>query len=233
MKKAFINWSSGKDAAYALYRLRSENEYSIEKLLTTVNTQSNAVSMHGVKMELLQKQAEALGIPLQIISIPGEIPAEKYNRIMQKEISGLVSQGFSHSVFGDIFLEDVRKYRERQLEQTGLKAVFPLWGRNTTDLIREFIESGFKAITVSVNAKLLDSSFCGRILDQEFLSDLPAGIDPCGENGEFHTFVYDGPGFKKPVEFKKGRISEKIFRSSKNVDHTWDNRFLYCELLPV
>ncbi|HET8855523.1 MAG TPA: ATP-binding protein, partial [Salinimicrobium sp.] len=102
MKKAFINWSSGKDAAYALYRLRMENEYSIEKLLTTVNTQSNAVSMHGVKMELLQKQAEALGIPLQIISIPGEIPAEKYNRIMQKEISGLVSQGFSHSVFGDI-----------------------------------------------------------------------------------------------------------------------------------
>lgn len=240
MKKAFLNWSSGKDAAFALYLLQKQKKFSVEKLVTSVNSETNRVSMHGLRKELLLQQAESIGLPLRIISLPGNVSMSVYNEVMQKETDLLKSEGFTHSVFGDIFLEDLREYRERQLQKAGLQAVFPLWKMNTSDYMQEFLNAGFKAITVSVNAKVLDTTFCGRIIDSQFLADLPPGVDPAGENGEFHSFVFDGPIFKFPVAFRRGETVEKSYEPSKKKDdncfsdkqETWDTRFWYCDLLP-
>lgn len=240
MKKAFLNWSSGKDAAFALYLLQQGKEYSIEKLVCTVNAENNRISMHGLRKELLLQQAESLGIPLEIIELPGNVSMPVYNKIMEQTTDKLRSQGFTHSVFGDIFLEDLRDYREQQLQKAGLQAVFPLWKKDTSELMGEFLKAGFRAITVSVNAKVLDDSFCGRIINKEFLADLPSEVDPAGENGEFHSFVFDGPNFRFPIAFRKGEIVERSYQPSKNKDDdcfseeqkTWDTRFWYCDLLP-
>ncbi|WP_037314938.1 diphthine--ammonia ligase [Salegentibacter sp. Hel_I_6] len=239
MKKAYLNWSSGKDAALALYKLQQANEYSVEKLVTTVNTEFNRISMHGVRIELLQKQAEYLDLPLHQIKLNGEVSMKDYNEIMEMETNKFLKQGFTHSIFGDIFLEDLKSYREKQLQEIGLKAVFPLWNQNTKELLKEFIESGFKAIVVCVNTDKLDKSFCGRIIDKDFLNDLPEEVDSCGENGEFHTFVFDGPIFKKPIDFKKGELVEKSYKPAENSDDncftdgqkSWDTSFMYCDLL--
>lgn len=238
MKKAYLNWSSGKDAAVSLYKLRQGNEYSVEKLLTTVNTRVNRISMHGVREELLQMQAESIGLPLHTISLHGEISIEAYNEIMEREIQKLVNKGFTHSVFGDILLEDLKTYREKQLKEIGLDTVFPLWHENTYHLLKEFINLGFRAIVVCVNANKLDKSFCGRELDDSFLEDLPKGVDPCGENGEYHTFVFDGPIFKKPIPFEIGEIVQKSYTPSKGEekssrDTAWDFNFWYCDLKPA
>lgn len=241
MKKAFLNWSSGKDAVYALYLLQEKNEVSVEKLVTSVNSETNRISMHGLRKELLVKQAESLGLPLHIISLPGNVSMSVYNEVMQKETDLLKSEGFTHSVFGDIFLEDLREYREQQLQKAGLQAVFPLWKMNTKDLMQEFLKAGFKAITVTVNSSVLDKSFCGRIIDEAFLYDLPENVDPAGENGEFHTFVFDGPNFSFPIGFRRGEIVEKVYESSGNKkddcftdgQKSWDTRFCYCDLLPT
>ncbi|MEG9328204.1 ATP-binding protein [Salinimicrobium catena] len=240
MKKAFLNWSSGKDAAFALYLLQQGKEFSVEKLVTSVNTETNRISMHGLRKELLQQQAKSLGIPLEIIELPGNVSMPVYNEIMQQATDYLRSQGFTHSVFGDIFLEDLREYREQQLQKAGLQAVFPLWKKDTSQLMKDFLKAGFRAIIVSVNVKVLDRSFCGRIIDQGFLADLPPEVDPAGENGEFHSFVYDGPNFKFPVPFRKGEIVERSYQPSKSKDdecfaeerQSWDTRFWYCDLLP-
>jgi len=240
MKKAYINWSSGKDAAFALYKIQKEQKFKVEKLVTTVNSEVDRVSMHGLRNELLLRQAESLQIPLQIISLNGNVSMQTYNAIMKEEVSKLIDEGFTHSVFGDIFLEDLKEYREKQLAEVGLKAVFPLWGKNTKELMDEFITEGFKAITVCVNSKLLDKSFCGRIIDQQFIADLPKNVDPCGENGEFHSFVFEGPIFKNPVDFEIGEIIEKQFSPGEDekddcfTDKTksWDTRFWYCDLIP-
>jgi uncharacterized protein (TIGR00290 family) len=240
MKKAYINWSSGKDAAFALYKIQKEQKFKVEKLVTTVNSEVDRVSMHGLRNELLLRQAESLQIPLQIISLNGNVSMQTYNAIMKAEVSKLIDEGFTHSVFGDIFLEDLKEYREKQLAEVGLKAVFPLWGKNTKELMDEFITEGFKAITVCVNSKLLDKSFCGRIIDQQFIADLPKNVDPCGENGEFHSFVFEGPIFKNPVDFEIGEIIEKQFSPGEDekddcfTDKTksWDTRFWYCDLIP-
>lgn len=239
MKKAFLNWSSGKDAAFSLFKLQQEKEISVEKLVSTVNSQTNRISMHGIRKGLLEEQAKSLGIPLHIIDLPGEVSMPDYNKIMMREIKKLVSEGFSYSVFGDIHLEDLRQYREEQLSNIGLKAIFPLWKKDTSELINDFIDAGFKAITVSVNARLLDPSFCGRIIDHAFLADLPNNVDPCGENGEFHTFVFDGPNFNFPVEFKKGKLVQKSFLpKEKEKDNcfaekkkSWDTNFWYLDLI--
>lgn len=240
MNKAYINWSSGKDAAFALYKIQKEQKFKVEKLVTTINSEVDRVSMHGLRKELLLRQAESLQIPLQIISLDGNVSMQTYNALMKAEVSKLIAEGFTHSVFGDIFLEDLKEYREKQLAEAGLKAVFPLWGKNTRELMDEFISEGFKAITVCVNAKLLDKSFCGRIIDHQFLADLPKNVDPCGENGEFHSFVFEGPIFKNPINFETGEIIEKRF--SPNEDEkddcftdkikSWDTRFWYCDLIP-
>ena len=241
MNKAFLNWSSGKDAAFALYLLRQESDILVDKLVTSVNSELERISMHGLREELLVRQAEAIGLPLHCISLPGNLSMETYNSVMRNESEKLKAEGYTHSIFGDIFLEDLRSYREKQLAEVGLEAIFPLWKKNTLDLFREFLSLGFKAITVCVNAAVLDRSFCGRILDERFLNELPEGVDPCGENGEFHTFVFDGPGFRKPVGFRKGEIVERGYASSGDEDQdcfsdeeqSWDTRFWYCDLLPA
>ncbi len=239
MKKAYLNWSSGKDAALALYKILNRGEYSVEKLLTTVNSEIDRISMHGVRTELLKSQAAQLGLQLEIVGLNGNVPLSLYNQVMDTQTAKLRNEGFEYSLFGDIFLEDLRKYREEQLDKVGLKPVFPLWKIDTLELMQEFLEVGFKAIVVCVNSRLLDRSFCGRILDREFLSSLPAGVDPCGENGEFHTFVYDGPIFKEPVKFQIGEVVERIFQPTDNEDDcfkektdSWDTAFWYCDLIP-
>ncbi len=239
MKKSYLNWSSGKDAALALYKLQQDSEYSVEKIVTTVNTEFNRISMHGIRTELLIKQAENIGLPLHQIKLHGEVSMEEYNKVMEMETNKLLDEGFTHSVFGDIFLEDLKRYREKHLEEIGLQAVFPLWKQNTEKLLEEFISKGFKAIVVCVNTDKLDRSFCGRMLDQDFLNDLPKDVDPCGENGEFHTFVFDGPIFKKPINFKIGELVEKSYKPAKESEDncftddqkSWDTSFVYCDLL--
>ncbi len=240
MNKAYLNWSSGKDSAFALYQIQQQKDFIVEKLVTTLNTESERVSMHGVRKELLLKQVETLEIPLHIIPLHGNLSMVTYNEVMKTETLKLTAEGYAYSLFGDIFLEDLREYRENQLEETGLKAIFPLWKKNTKKLITDFIEVGFKAIVVCTNAKLLDQSFCGRIIDRNFIDDLPENVDPCGENGEFHTFVFDGPIFKKPVKFQKGEVVEKTYAPVQDDDdncfsdkkENWDNRFYYCDLIP-
>ncbi len=222
MKKAFINWSSGKDAAFALYLVQQQGKFSIDKLVTTINSEVDRVSMHGLRKELLLQQAESLQIPLDLISLNGNVSMEIYNQVMSEATEKLRAGGFTHSIFGDIFLEDLKKYREQQLQKMDIQPVFPLWKMDTKKLMTRFLAAGFKAITVSVNAKLLDESFCGRILDDQFFKDLPSTVDPAGENGEFHTFVFDGPIFSKPVSFQKGEIVERSFAPAKKEE---DNCF--------
>lgn len=238
--KTYLNWSSGKDAAFALYKLQLENKYHVQKLVTTINSEVNRISMHGVRKELLLRQAKCLQLPLHIIPLPGNVSMAFYNETLKLHTGRLLAEGFTHSVFGDIFLGDLRVYREEELQRIGIKAYFPLWKADTHQLVMDIIQMGFKAITVCVNAKLLDRSFCGRIVDEQFLKDLPPGVDPCGENGEFHTFVYDGPNFKEPVKFQKGEVVEKFYTPTEdeddcfsNEDRTWDTVFYYCDLLPT
>lgn len=229
IKKSFFNWSTGKDSALALYTILQENNYSVETLVTAVNQEFERVSMHGVPEKLLEQQALSLGLPLKKIYFPEDVSMQLYDDIMKNSLEELVSSGFKYSIFGDIFLEDLKKYREQRLEEINLKGVFPLWKRDTKELIQEFLALGFKAITVSVNANLLDESFVGRIIDESFINDLPSNVDVCGENGEFHTFVYDGPIFKEPINFK---IGEKVLKNyNANDSDTWDHSFWYCDLI--
>jgi uncharacterized protein (TIGR00290 family) len=216
--KSIFNWSGGKDSALALYVARQQPEYSIERLVTSVNAVYDRISMHGVRVELLEQQAVELGLPLRQLRLPEQPTMEEYDVAMGTLMSSLRAEGFTHSVFGDIFLEDLRQYREARLAEGGFTAVFPLWKRNTADLIREFIDLGFKTITTCVKAELLDRSFVGRRIDESFLRDLPKNVDPCGENGEFHTFVFDGPIFKNPIPV---RVGETVFRRY-NAPHTSD-----------
>lgn len=238
MKKAYFNWSSGKDAMLALDKTLSLNEYNVTKLVTSVNTDFNRVSMHGLSIDLLEKQAEALNIPLETIELSGDVSLKEYDAQMKITMKNLVSEGYEYAFFGDIFLEDLRKYREDKLAEVGVKAVFPLWKQNTKELLLEFLDKGYKAITVCVNAKLLDASFCGRIVDVSFIKDLPDDVDVCGENGEFHTFVFDGPIFTKPIDFTIGEKVLKNYIASKNKeddcfveDTSWDTSFWYCDLI--
>ena len=232
MKKAYFNWSTGKDAALALYKILQDKEYSIGTLVTTVNQKFKRVSMHGVSEKLLEQQATAIGLPLYKIYFPEEVSMEAYNTIMKSNLTEIISkEDYKYSVFGDIFLEDLRAFRESKLAELDLKGVFPLWKLDTTKIIEEFIDLGFKAITVSVNANLLDKSFVGRIIDKQFIKDLPKKADVCGENGEFHTFVFDGPIFKKPIPFEIGEKVLKTYPSKKS--DTWDASFWYCDLISV
>ena len=242
MKKALFNWSSGKDSALALYKILQNPDFKIEYLLTSVNQQFQRISMHGVRVELLEQQAKSIGIPLEIMQIPEMPSMEIYENVMQQTLEKLKEKGIIHSVFGDIFLEDLRQYREDKLATIGFEAVFPIWKIPTKDLIQEFIALGFKTIVVCVNERYLDQSFVGRIIDQQFIDDLPENVDVCGENGEFHTFCFDGPIFQKPIEFETGEIVyrkyEKPKQESSNTacdsdDSTaYDYGFWYCDLIP-
>lgn len=242
MKKALFNWSSGKDSALALYKILQNPEFKIECLLTSVNQQFQRISMHGVRVELLEQQAQSIGIPLEIMQIPEMPTMEIYEEVMQQTLEKLQKQGITHSVFGDIFLEDLRKYREDKLATLGFEGVFPIWKIPTKDLIQEFISLGFKTIVVCVNERYLDKSFVGRIIDQQFIDDLPENVDVCGENGEFHTFSFDGPVFKKQIDFEIGEVVYRKYEKPKqdssntacdNNDSTaYDYGFWYCDLIP-
>lgn len=242
-QKAIFNWSSGKDSALALYKILQNTDFEIECLLTSVNQQYQRISMHGIRVELLHKQAQSIGIPLKIMEIPEMPTMEVYEEVMTKTLSELKNNGITHSVFGDIFLEDLRQYRENQLAKIGFKGVFPIWKIPTQDLIQEFISLGFKTIVVCVNEKYLDKSFVGRIIDQDFINDLPENVDVCGENGEFHTFTFDGPIFSKPVDFEIGEIVYRKYEKLEKQDSTnnacdandetaFDFGFWYCDLIP-
>jgi len=220
--KSFFNWSGGKDSALALYYAMQDKACSIEQLLTTVNKKYRRVSMHGVREDLVEKQAKAIGLPLQKLLLNEQPSMAEYEASMTHELMRLKRRGFTHAVFGDIFLEDLRKYREDRLSELGFQAIFPLWKRDTTCLVHEFLELGFKTIVVCTKAEVLDESFVGRVIDRDFLKDLPSGVDPCGENGEFHSFVYDGPIFRQPVSFS---IGEKVFRQYDAPKDTKDNCF--------
>jgi len=211
MIKAYMNWSGGKDSALALHRILLGAQYEIDTLLTSINADRNRISMHDVRRELLEAQAASIGIPLQTVELPDQPDASTYEQAMQKKVSALKDRGCTHAIFGDIFLEDLKQYREEKLKE--MVCIFPLWKIPSHILIQEFIQKGFKAIVVCVNTRWLNKSFCGRLLDKSFLQDLPEGIDPCGENGEYHSFVFDGPLFSKPVPFEKGEISYKEYKA--------------------
>lgn len=212
-------WSGGKDSALALHALRSSPEWRVTGLLTTVTDEYDHISMHGVRRTLLERQAESLGLPLHIVWIPPRCVNATYESRMADALRDHLGRGVSRVAFGDIFLEDLREYRERNLARVGMQAVFPIWKRDTRELAREFVDLGFHARTVCIDPRVLDASFAGRALDESFFAELPAGVDPCGENGEFHTFVFDGPGFQSPVACRAG---EKVLRDG----------FWFCDLLP-
>ncbi|KQS94351.1 diphthine--ammonia ligase [Chryseobacterium sp. Leaf394] len=230
--KAIFNWSSGKDSALALYKILKEDHFEVTSLLTSINKDFQRISMHGVHVSLLEKQAESLNLDLIKMEIPKEPSMEEYQDIMSKTMKGIKSQGVTHSVFGDIFLEDLKEYREKQLETIGMKAIFPLWKQNTTDLIHEFLDLGFKTIITCVNETYLDKSFAGRIIDENFIKDLPENVDPCGENGEFHTFTFDGPIFKNKIEFEIGETLMKTYPKPKADDSdAGEYVFWFCDLI--
>lgn len=208
---AVFNWSGGKDSCLALHHILKEDLFDVKYLLTTVNGAFKRVSMHGVRTSLLTKQAKSLGFNLIQLELPEMVSMEMYEAKLGNQMNTLKNQGINHSIFGDIFLEDLKVYREKQLEEHNIKAVFPLWKKDSSALVNEFISLGYKTIVVCAQAGL--ERFCGRIIDQSFLDDLPKEIDPCGENGEFHTFVFDGPIFSEPIKFN---IGEKIFKTYPN-----------------
>jgi uncharacterized protein (TIGR00290 family) len=204
----------------ALHELRRDPLREVVALLTTVTESYDRISMHGVRRVLLERQAAALGLPLEIVTIPPHCVNTEYESRMEAMLLTWKARGITEVAFGDIFLEDLREYREKNLARVGMKTLFPVWKRPTHELVREFIALGFRAVTVCVDPKILDESFVGREIDTDFLAALPAAADPCGENGEFHSFVYDGPGFSARVKFG---IGEKVLR---------DN-FYFCDLLPA
>ncbi len=212
-------WSGGKDSAMALHALLQQRDLRIAALLTTVTEGYDRVSMHGVRRELLHRQADSLRLPLHEVFIPPQCVNLIYESRMEEAMRLHLAKGIRQVAFGDIFLEDLRVYREKNLARLEMQALFPIWKRDTRELIREFLAAGFRAVAVCVDTKVLDPRFAGRELDASFFADLPPNVDPCGENGEFHTFVFDGPIFQQPVDFTFGEV---ILRDS----------FAFCDLLP-
>jgi uncharacterized protein (TIGR00290 family) len=209
MKRTWLCWSSGKDSAWALHELRNAPDVQVVGLLTTFNQAFDRAAMHAVRRSLVQEQAERAGLPLLTVDLPWPCSNETYEALMSAVCRRALDAGVTAMAFGDLFLEDVRAYRERQLAPTGLEALFPLWRRNTADLASEMIAAGVKAKITCVDPRHLDRSFAGRDFDRAFLHSLPAEIDPCGENGEFHTFVYDSPAFSSPILIESGDVVER------------------------
>ncbi len=230
---AYFNWSGGKDSTLALYTVLQQAQFDIRYLLTTFNQEANRISMHGVRNELLVAQAESLNIPTKSVFLPSSSDMSEYESAMNNAIQEIKAEGISDCFFGDIFLEDLRAYREQKLKEVQISAHFPLWKRDTKELVREFIDLGFKTIVVCVDSSKLGEEFVGRVIDSQFLDDLPENVDPCGENGEFHTFVFDGPIFKNPIRFELGEKVIKTY-SAKNKDHEpIEYGFWFQDLIPV
>lgn len=209
MKRALISWSSGKDSAWTLHKIRQSREYEVAGLLTTMNAAFDRVAMHGTRRELLQAQADAAGLPLRTVPLPWPCSNEQYEAAMREACVHAVAAGIEVVAFGDLFLEDVRRYREEKLAGTGLTPVFPLWGMPTDALVREMIASGLRARIVCVDPKKLPKDFAGRDLDEGVLSAMSAEIDPCAERGEFHTVAYAGPMFRHAIPIESGEVVER------------------------
>ncbi len=203
---AWMSWSSGKDSAFALHVARTELELDVRALLVTINADADRVAMHAVRRGLLEAQAERLGIHLHLVEIPSPCPNDVYESRMTAAVAAARATGADRMVFGDLFLEDVRDYRERNLAGTGITPVFPLWGRPTDQLARDLIAAGVRAVLTCVDPRVLPVEFVGRDFDEALLGDFPAGVDPCGERGEFHTFVWDAPAFTSPIDVELGEV---------------------------
>ena len=218
-KPVIVSWSGGKDSCLALHELMQSADISVEGLLTTVTRDFDRISMHGVRRSLLERQADSLGLPLHQVLISKGAGNAEYEAKMAEAFSHFRERGIETIAFGDLFLEDIKTYRDRFLGGHGMAGLYPIWKRNTSALIREFLGKGFKTIIVCVDPKQLDPAFAGRVIDEKFLAELPSHVDPCGENGEFHSFVFEGPIFRSPVKFSLGEI---ICRDS----------FWFCDLVP-
>ncbi len=236
--KAIFAWSGGKDSSFCLHQVLLENKYEVVYLLTTMNAEFKRISMHGVREELLDAQSNSIGIPQLKVWIY-EATNEGYERQMEAMLLQAKSEGIEYVIFGDIFLEDLRVYRENNLAKVGMKAVFPLWKRDTTELIHDFIRQGFKTVTCCINDAHLDESWVGKEIDENFIMDLPASVDPCGENGEYHTYCYAGPIFQKKIDI---HIGEKIYKpleiktddSCGGIESEIKTRgFWFCDLLSI
>jgi uncharacterized protein (TIGR00290 family) len=212
-------WSGGKDSAMALHCLRRDPAYEVVSLLTTVTDGFERISMHGVRCELLHRQAESVGLPVEEVRIPPQCINGMYESRMAEAVTRFRDRGVKHVGFGDIFLRDLREYREKNLARENMSALFPLWNVDTRELAARFIRDGFRARTACIDPAKLDKSFAGRELDAAFFRDLPHGVDPCGENGEFHTFVFEGPIFSAPIRVRTGQVVER-------------DSFVFCDLLP-
>jgi uncharacterized protein (TIGR00290 family) len=218
--KAWLAWSSGKDSAWSLHAIRNSDEVDVVALLTTVNRTHERVAMHAVRETLLEVQAAEAGLPLVKVAIPSPCSNETYQRAMGRAMARARDEGVSHVVFGDLFLEDIRAYREKQLSACGMTPVFPLWGLDTRRLAEQMLRGGLRAHLTCVDPRKLDRSFAGRLFDADLLRALPAGVDPCGENGEFHTFASAGPMFHRPIPLSVGEIVER-------------DGFVFADLLPL
>jgi uncharacterized protein (TIGR00290 family) len=218
VKRTLLSWSSGKDSAWSLYVLRQQNAYEIVGLLTTFNREADRVAMHGVRRKLVEAQAQAAGIPLWDVDLPSPCPNADYERIMKGECQKAVEAGIECVAFGDLFLADIRAYRENQLKDSGLQPIFPVWGMPTGELARSMINSGLRAKLACVDCKCLSAEFVGREFDEKLLSEFPPSTDPCGEYGEFHSFVYAGPMFRQEVPIKVGEVVSR-------------DRFVFADLI--
>ncbi|HIF17646.1 MAG: ATP-binding protein [Cycloclasticus sp.] len=218
-KRVLLSWSSGKDSAWTLYQLQQDDDIELVGLVTTVNETHQRVAMHAVRVSLLEQQAKAAELPLHIINIPHPCSNELYNQAMNNFFSSIEGQAITHTAFGDLYLEDIRQYRVDNLKSTGLEPLFPLWLRPTDQLAQAMLDGGLKTRITCVDPKQLPASFCGREFNQQFLNDLPDGVDPCGENGEFHSFAYAGPMFKNAISITSGEVVER-------------DGFVFADLLP-
>jgi uncharacterized protein (TIGR00290 family) len=204
--RTLLSWSSGKDSAWTLHTLRRDQRYEVVGLMTTINSVADRVAMHAVRTELLRRQAGAAGLPVRELSIPSPCSNEQYEAVMRQAIETAKAEAIDCFAFGDLFLQDIREYREKQLQGTGLTPLFPIWGRDTHELAREMIAGGLRARITCVDPRVLSADLAGREFDLQLLHDLPDTADPCGERGEFHTFAYDGPMFRAPIAISSGEI---------------------------
>lgn len=212
-----MSWSSGKDSAMALHAIRTEADLDVTALLVTMNAEADRIAMHAVRRELLAAQAARLDLPVHVVDIPSPCPNDVYEAAMTGALAVARDAGVERVVFGDLFLEDVRDYRETRLAGTGISPVFPLWGRPTDRLARDMLAAGVRAVLTCIDPTVLEPELAGRAFDEALLAELPPGVDPCGERGEFHTFVWDGPGFRAPIDIEVGDVVES-------------DGFVFCDL---
>lgn len=236
MKKipAIFSWSGGKDSSYALHKVMQEGVYEVRYLLSTINGNFRRLSMHGVREELIEAQSASIGIPLKKVYVY-EADNASYEKQMGLLLGQVRQEGIEHVIFGDIFLEDLRAYREEKMKQVGMQCVFPIWKKDTAILVNDFIAKGFKTITCCINDGYLDESWCGRLIDKDFVDDLPTNVDPCGENGEFHSYCFAGPIFRFPLPITKGELTYRALEI-KTKDHPTPIKevgtkgFWFCDL---